>query len=231
MIVVDSLQRWATTAAVVAALSGVTFGLGYYRGDQARNDAWIVKQAKAERQVRDKHDAELAKGREAAAELAAQLQSKGNQYAELQKLHADVIRQHRLTVQRSVSRVAAADARGSTAPIASRAHAAAAPGCVALSEAVPDAAGGAAEPGLSLAAVWMWNSALDGAADRPAGACRVDAQTGQADPACAADSGLDLADAWTNHRINAQSCTEDRLRHERLIDFLEQREKRASPRK
>lgn len=227
MIVVDTIQRWAAMAAVTAALSGIAFGVGYHRGDQARDNAWIAKQAKAERQARTEHDAEVTKGRQAAADLAAALQSKGDQYAQLQKLHADVIRQHRLTVQRCVPRVAAAGARSQPLTVAG---AASAPGSVALPAAVPDTdvGGSSAEPGLSLAAVWLWNSALDAATGQPAGACRVDAQTGQADPACAADSGLDIADAWTNHRINAQACADDRLRHERLIDYLEQREKRSA---
>jgi len=72
---------------------------------------------------------------------------------------------------------------------------------------------------LSLAAVWMWNSALAGT-DVPAGAC------GLADTsveACAADSGLTVDDAWTNHDINARSCAADRLRYRALIEFLTER--------
>jgi len=72
---------------------------------------------------------------------------------------------------------------------------------------------------LSLAAVWMWNSALAGT-DVPAGTC------GLADTsveACAADSGLTVDDAWTNHDINARSCAADRLRYRALIEFLTER--------
>ena len=72
---------------------------------------------------------------------------------------------------------------------------------------------------LSLAAVWMWNSALAGT-DVPAGTC------GLADTsveACAADSGLTVDDAWTNHDINARSCAADRFRYRALIEFLTER--------
>jgi hypothetical protein len=70
---------------------------------------------------------------------------------------------------------------------------------------------------LSLGAVWMWNSALAGA-NVPAHSCGADAATAEA---CALGSGLSLADAWDNHATNAQTCAADRLRYERLIDYLE----------
>lgn len=73
---------------------------------------------------------------------------------------------------------------------------------------------------LTLGAVWLWNAALSGQAAAPAGACRVDAATGQANPACATRSGLTLDDAWDNHAANAAACAQDRARHQRLIDYL-----------
>ncbi|WP_208513532.1 hypothetical protein [Variovorax paradoxus] len=72
---------------------------------------------------------------------------------------------------------------------------------------------------LSLAAVWMWNSALAGT-DVPAGAC---GSADTSDAACAADSGLAVDDAWDNQRLNARACAADRLRHAALIEFLTQR--------
>ena len=72
---------------------------------------------------------------------------------------------------------------------------------------------------LSLGAVWLWNSALAGS-QQAAGACGIDAATGQAAVACAAPSGLPLDAAWDNHLANAQSCAADRLRHQHLIDYL-----------
>lgn len=71
---------------------------------------------------------------------------------------------------------------------------------------------------LSLGAVWVWDSALAGA-DLPAGAC------GAADAsyaACASASGFDLSDAWANHAANAETCAQDRARHQRLIDYIHQ---------
>ncbi|HEX7865983.1 MAG TPA: hypothetical protein VF555_13610 [Variovorax sp.] len=72
---------------------------------------------------------------------------------------------------------------------------------------------------LSLAAVWMWNSALAGT-DIPAGACGFADTSGEA---CATDAGITVDDAWTNHDINARSCAADRLRHRALIEFLTER--------
>lgn len=90
-------------------------------------------------------------------------------------------------------------------------------------QAKPDAAephdAGGGPHRLSLAAVWMWNSALAGA-DVPAGACGLADTSGEA---CAADAGLTVEDAWTNHDINAKSCAADRLRHRALIEFLTER--------
>lgn len=81
-----------------------------------------------------------------------------------------------------------------------------------------------ADPGIDLTtgAVWLWNSALRGA-DAPAGACSA---VDTAAEACGVAAGLTLEDAWRNHAENAQSCAEDRLRQQRLIDYLKAREGR-----
>lgn len=76
------------------------------------------------------------------------------------------------------------------------------------------------DPGLSRGAVWMWNSALAGA-DQPAGACGS-ADTSEA--ACSAAAGITLGAAWDNQAVNARLCAEDRLNHQRLIDFLKGRQ-------
>lgn len=62
----------------------------------------------------------------------------------------------------------------------------------------------------------MWNSALTGT-DTPAGACGA-ADT--AAEACALDAGITLDAAWANHIANAKTCVEDRLKYQRLIDFV-----------
>ena len=75
-------------------------------------------------------------------------------------------------------------------------------------------------PQLSLGAVWMWNSALEGR-DVPAGTCGAAEATPQA---CSAAAGLTVADAWRNHTVNAKQWAEDRLTCERLIDEIERRQ-------
>lgn len=86
-------------------------------------------------------------------------------------------------------------------------------GCEAVQPAVVDVE-------LSRRAVWVWNSALAGA-DVPSGACGADDTSAEA---CAAGAGIGLEATWDNHAINAQSCAEDRLQHQRLIDYLKLRE-------
>lgn len=75
-------------------------------------------------------------------------------------------------------------------------------------------------PQLSLGAVWMWDSALEGR-DVPAGTCGAAEATPEA---CSAAAGLNVADAWRNHTVNAKQWAEDRLRCERLIDEIERRQ-------
>lgn len=75
-------------------------------------------------------------------------------------------------------------------------------------------------PQLSLGAVWMWNSALEGR-DVPAGTCGAAEATPEA---CSAAAGLNVADAWRNHTVNAKQWAEDRLSCERLIDEIERRQ-------
>jgi hypothetical protein len=69
---------------------------------------------------------------------------------------------------------------------------------------------------LTLAAVSLWNSALGGA-DEHAATCRADEPTS---PACAADAGVTLEDAWANHIANAASCAADRRRLKTIVDLL-----------
>lgn len=73
---------------------------------------------------------------------------------------------------------------------------------------------------LTAGAVRLWDSAL-AAADVPAGACRSD---DPASAACAAATAITVDDAWDNHIDNASRCAVNRINHQRLIDFLNQRE-------
>lgn len=220
-------------AAAYAGLAALVFGAGYWAGDSHRDDAWRAANAETARLGQQAYAAEVGRGKEAAAALQAELIAKEARDAELDQLRSRVAALGSLTVQRRAPRPVAAPQ-----PAAGDASAsAAAPGCLALSDPIPGAApapnvGGsaddAAEPRLSLGAVWLWNSALTGTADAPAGACRVDAATGQAAAACADDAGLDLTDAWANQAANARACADDRLRYQRLIEYLQAREQREA---
>jgi hypothetical protein len=85
--------------------------------------------------------------------------------------------------------------------------------------ALADGAGAAPDVRLTLGAVSLWNSALEGRLV-PAGACRT---ADPAEQACAADAGLSVDDAWDNHATNAASCAADRARLAGLIDYLTRR--------
>jgi len=221
----DTLIRLAALAGIAAAM----FGAGYFTGDHQRDNAWRAANAETARLGQQAYAAEAGRGKEAAAALQAELIAKEARDAELDQLRSRVAALGPLTVQRRAP-------RPGTSPqptVGGTSASAAAPGCLSLPAApVPDAVAGAAddgvEPRLNLAAVWLWNTALTGAADAPAGACRVDAATKQASAACAEDSGLDLSDAWANHTANARACADDRLRHQRLIDYLQAREQREA---
>lgn len=180
----------------------VLVGLGYWWGDHSRDNAWLAKQATVEHDAHAKYEAEVERGQKAAGNYLTDLLDKEDRYAELEKKFEHVRQSVPLLVPPSAAPAPEATGAGPEP------HQPPGPG---INVAI--------RPELSLGAVWMWNSALAGA-DVPAGACGADAATAQA---CAAGSGLTTADAWDNHETNAKSCAEDRLRHQRLIDYLEGR--------
>jgi hypothetical protein len=193
-------------AVVLALLGSVAFG--YQWGSTASDNAHQAEQNRAARMAQERFDAELLRGQAAVASLTTERQAHTANYTHLAEQFHDLQRRVRI-----VSRPHRADPVGAGAA-AQDGHGA---GPAAdLSRPLALAADGGAGDGLSLGALWMWNSALAGA-DQPAGACGS-ADTSEA--ACAADSGVTLADAWRNHAINAQACAEDRLNHQRLIDFI-----------
>jgi hypothetical protein len=78
--------------------------------------------------------------------------------------------------------------------------------------------GGGDDPFLTVGAVWLWNEAL--ALDHsPAGTCGA---IGASKASCDAASGISLGNVWENHRVNAQICADNRLAHQRLIDYIQQ---------
>lgn len=185
-------------------------GTGYWVGDKNRNNAWLAKQAVAERKARQAFEAEVKRGQDAALQSIAEQQALQKNYSTLEGKFNELLARGPLVVVR----------RAGGAGNAGAAQTPALPGGAPPAQAVaPIDADAAAGLGLNFGAVWMWNSALTGA-DTPAGACGA-ADT--AAPACALDSGISLDAAWANHIANAKTCAEDRLRHQRLIDFVSAR--------
>ncbi len=198
----------------------IAFGLGYWAGDYQRNNAWLAKQARADEKAKQDLEAEIARSRKAAETHQAEQQMLMESYSTLEGKFNAVIQHGPLVVFRAAAAAsgvaASADSGGAAFADAGNADTAVGDGIDLVGEARTGAADTGAGLGLSLGAVWVWNSALTGA-DAPAGAC------GALDPtseACAADSGISLVDAWRNHIANAKSCAADRLRHQRLIDYL-----------
>lgn len=190
-------------------------GVGYWAGDYNRNNAWLAKQAVSERQAREDLEAEVKRGQTAATEFIAQRQAMQNSFTTLEGKFNELLKRGPLVVFRPVYPAGpAAQPGGAAATIA--AQTAEQPGGAPPAQALAQAAVAATGVGLTLGAVWMWDSALTGI-DTPAGACGAADPTA---PACAADSGLGLDAAWANHSTNAKTCALDRLQLQRLIDFV-----------
>lgn len=187
----------AARALVALVLLLLAAGTGYWAGDHQRDNAWKAKEARVVRDAHEKYEAEVKRGNEAAGHFINELGDQEDRYAELESKFETLRKRVPLLVSPAAGEAPApADQAG-----------AAAPPCINF----------LVRPQLSLGAVWMWNSALAGA-DVPAGACGADATSAEA---CAIGSGLTTADAWDNHTVNAKSCAADRLRYDRLIDYLE----------
>lgn len=195
--------------AVSALLSLAMSGASYWMGDHNRNNAWLAKQLTQERAYHEAVQVEARRGQAAAAQSINEQQALQKSYATLESKFDALTRRGPIVVYRA--------GNGSSGACGERVDAAAG-GKPDQAANVPGSgsAGGAFDLDLSLGAVWVWNSALAGT-DTPAGAC------GAADTspeACAAGSGISLEAAWANHAANAQTCASDRLRHQRLIDFI-----------
>lgn len=198
-------------AGILALLGAM--GAGYWAGDHQRNNAWLAKQAAVERKAHEAYQAEVARSNLAAQNFVAEYGSMQTNFSNLEGKFHDVLKRVPLVLykQRAPERQ-----QPGTATPGLRGQLDAQPD-LAAADAPAEPAGLAGSLRLSLGAVWLWNSALTGA-DTPAGACNA------ADPtaaACALDAGLALDAAWENHVLNAQSCALDRLRHQRLIDYIE----------
>lgn len=205
-------MSWLVPLAISLFTFGSGFGLGYSLGDHNRNNAWLAKQAKVERDAHAKYEAEVVRGDTAVSNLITERQAMQGNFQKLtEKFNG---------LSKRVPIVVGADAAGGLRvhnycdARAGDAGAKAIPD-TRINDSVADSGGV-----LTAGAVWMWNSALAGQ-DQPAGACGL-ADT--SDAACAAATTITLDDAWANHQANAEACAANRLAHERLIDFLKQRE-------
>lgn len=196
-------QALALLLFVIALVAG-----GYLWGAHATNNAWQAKQAKAEREQQAKYQAEVARADKASAAYLTEHRDQEDRYETLD----DEFKALRKRVPLTVPARVAAPAAAAPAPAADNGAAR-----------QPELHGrDAPVPGLSLGAVWMWNSALAGQ-DVAAGACDAAAAAGQAEAACAQAAGLDVDDAWANHAENARACARDRQRFNSLIEYLKGR--------
>ncbi|MDP9911396.1 hypothetical protein J2W27_003520 [Variovorax boronicumulans] len=174
---------------------------------------WQDKEAQRAAQFAKDLEAEYARGRAASTRYQLGASALQARYFTLEGPFHDLRRRVSLVVPSAVPDRRAERPGDPARPVAPRAD----PDAVAPGDAQRDPVDRGHR--LSLAAVWLWNSALAGT-DVPAGAC------GLADTsveACAADAGLTVDDAWDNHHLNAKSCATDRLRHRALIEFITER--------
>ncbi|MET3178149.1 UNVERIFIED_ORG: hypothetical protein ABIC43_001303 [Variovorax guangxiensis] len=208
-------RTWAALIAgvVVALLLAAAAFAIHGAGRMQERAIWQQKETQRATQLAQDLQAEYERGRAASAQYQLGASALQSSYLSLEGPVHDLRQRVSLVLPPAVpDRRAERSARAAQAAAPGPRADAAPPG-----DAQRDAVGRPHR--LSLAAVWMWNSALAGT-DVPAGAC------GLADTsveACAADAGLTVDDAWTNHDINARSCAADRLRYRALIEFLTER--------
>lgn len=197
---------YAQTARALLLLCSVLAFLagGYWWGHTASDNAWQVKQAKADQKVRAQLDAMTASAGRAALRYWDEHLAQKDRYATLDHEYRALRDRHPLVVPGPVT-VVACHPKPAPKPVAQPA---------------PDPAVDSG-PVLTLAAVRMWNGALTGV-DSPAGACGAAGAAEGADAACSESAGLTLGDVWDNHATNARSCAEDRQRYRALINLLNQ---------
>jgi hypothetical protein len=212
----DAIKRWlclAAAAIAVAALTGLSAWI-FDAGVTKERAAWQAKETARQAQIAQQLQAEFERGKAASTRFQLAASALQTNYLQLEGPAYDLRRRVPLVLPAPV-RGGVPTCPGVHVPVDAE-HGAAIPGAAAAAPGEVLGSPGPSDHRLSLAAVWMWNSALVGA-DTPAGACGL-ADT--SDQACAADSGLTVDDAWRNHETNAKSCAADRLRHQALIEFL-----------
>jgi len=186
--------------------------MGFYAGHRYSDNAWQARQAKQVQAQALALQAEQVRSQAAARQAIDEQLALQKSYANLKEKFDEYTSRGPLVVWRNGGSAACAAGAGAGGDVA--------PGAVAQAQSDAGPAAGSDDAGaaisLTAGAIWMWNSALTGA-DAPVGACGV---ADPASPACALDAGLGLEAAWANHAANAQAWAADRLRHQRLIDYI-----------
>ena len=208
------MNKLFPTEWIVPVLALLWGAFCFYGGYQYSDNAWQARQAQQLRAQTQALEAEQLRGQAAARQSIQEQQALQKSYTALkEKFDAYAITNRGpLVVWRDGVRAACATGvvpGGAVAPERqSEAQGGGGP------SAVPDDAGAAIS--LSAGAVWMWNSDLTGI-DAPVGACGA---ADPANPACAADAGVGIEAAWENHTENAQICASNRIRYQRLINYI-----------
>ncbi|SDD56753.1 hypothetical protein SAMN05192589_107131 [Paracidovorax valerianellae] len=179
---------------------------GYWWGHTATDNAWAARQAKTDQAAAKELAAETRRADVAGGNYLQEHLDQEDRYADLDARYTQLQQRAPLIVYRRAPATSAGPA-GPAGP--------------APRGSVPVSVADAPVPALTMAAVRMWNGALAGT-DAQAGACGAAGSAEDADAACAEDSGLDIADAWANHRVNAKACADDRQRYRALINYLNQ---------
>lgn len=196
---------------IVPLLALLWGALGFYGGYQYNDSAWQARQAQQAHAQALALQAEQLRSQAAARQAIDEQLALQKSYSVLKEMFDAFTNRGPLVVWRDGIGV------GGPAGVVPG-------GAVAAEQSAPGQANSPAGNGvsagaavsLSAGAVWVWDSALIGA-DSPAGACGAADPT---NPACALDAGVSIAAAWANHSANAQTCAADRLRHQRLIDYV-----------
>lgn len=195
--------RFLVAVGIAAAVAFTSYRLGATHTD----NAWQAKERAREQAEASAREAEIRRGEKASGALQAELLTLRTRDEELMEAFNEYARKRPLIVPAPQP----AGAPGCAAAAASE------PAAPLRGVSVPDRA----QPALTAGAVWLWNSALHGR-DWPEGAC---GSADPASPACDAAAGVSLEDAWRNQAVNARLCAEDRLRHQRLIDYIQNQPK------
>ncbi len=200
-----AIRLFVIAVSLVGALA-----CAWMAGRDHANGAWEARQAEAARQAAAAIDREWERGDKAAQALRTELDAQRGRYSQLEGTYREYKRTHSLLAGAALPAgpgdavppgVAGVLSAGETPP-----GAPAAPGGVGR------------DPALTVGAVWLWNEALV-LGHAPASTCGA---AGASETTCDAASGITLGDAWDNHRVNAQICADNRVAHQKLIDYIQQ---------